>query len=110
MTDNQGMSMQFEIDIVNERKIKREKEKARRLRRTHWWDKKIQKGICYYCHREVGRKQLTMDHVVPLSRGGHSSKGNIVPSCKECNNKKKYLLPVEWEEYLKILSESDPDF
>ena len=107
MTDNQGMSMAFEIHIVNEGEIKREKEKARRLRRTHWWDKKIQKGICYYCHREVGRKQLTMDHVVPLSRGGNSSKGNIVPSCKECNNKKKYLLPVEWEEYLKILSESN---
>jgi 5-methylcytosine-specific restriction endonuclease McrA len=44
---------------------------------------------------------LTMDHVVPLIRGGRSIKNNLVPACKECNNKKKYLLPMEWEEYLK---------
>jgi 5-methylcytosine-specific restriction endonuclease McrA len=46
-----------------------------------------------------------MDHIVPLSRGGKSRKGNIVPACKECNNRKKYLLPIEWEEYLQLLSE-----
>ncbi len=95
--------MQFESDIVNEKEIRREKNKARSLRNTHWWKNKIQKGVCYYCHRQVGREQLTMDHVVPLIRGGKSRKGNIVPACKECNNKKKYLLPIEWEEYLQAL-------
>lgn len=95
--------MSIDIDIITEQQVRREKEKARQLRRTHWWNTKIQKGICYYCKREVGREQLTMDHVVPLSRGGKSKKGNIVPACKECNNKKKYLVPVEWEEYLKSL-------
>lgn len=50
-----------------------------------------------------------MDHVVSLGRGGTSRKGNIVPACKECNNKKKYLLPVEWQEYLKALSERASD-
>ena len=95
--------MSIDIDIITEQQVRREKEKARQLRRTHWWNTKIQKGLCYYCKREVGREQLTMDHVVPLSRGGKSKKGNIVPACKECNNKKKYLVPVEWEEYLKSL-------
>ncbi len=38
-----------------------------------------------------------MDHLVPLVRGGKSSKGNLVPACKDCNNKKKYALPWEWE-------------
>jgi 5-methylcytosine-specific restriction endonuclease McrA len=47
-----------------------------------------------------------MDHIVPMARGGKSTKGNVVPSCKECNNKKKYMLPVEWEEYLQSLTES----
>jgi 5-methylcytosine-specific restriction endonuclease McrA len=42
-----------------------------------------------------------MDHVVPISRGGKSSKANVVPCCKECNNAKKQLLPIEWEAYLK---------
>jgi 5-methylcytosine-specific restriction endonuclease McrA len=41
-----------------------------------------------------------MDHVVPLARGGRSTKGNPVPACKECNNKKKNLLPMEWEAYI----------
>ena len=97
--------MPFEIDIVSDDDIKREKEKARRLRRTHWWNNKVQKGICYYCNSEVDRDQLTMDHVVPLSRGGKSRKGNIVAACKQCNNKKRFLLPLEWEEYLRTLSE-----
>jgi len=97
--------MSFEIDIVSDKDIKKEKEKARRLRHMHWWNNKIQNGVCFYCNREVGREQLTMDHVVPLSRGGKSRKGNIVAACKECNTKKNYLLPVEWEEYLRTLSE-----
>ena len=97
--------MTFEIDITSEENIKKEKEKARKLRRTHWWQRNIQKGVCYYCNRMVGRENLTMDHLVPLSRGGKSKKGNVVPACKECNNKKKYLLPVEWEEYLNSLQD-----
>ena len=97
--------MTFEIDITSEENIKKEKEKARKLRRTHWWQRNIQKGVCYYCNRMVGREKLTMDHLVPLSRGGKSKKGNVVPACKECNNKKKYLLPVEWEEYLNSLQD-----
>ena len=98
-----------EIDIISEDEIRREKEKARGLRRTHWWNNKIDKGICYYCHCKVGRELLTMDHVVPLSRGGKSKKGNIVPACKACNSKKKYLLPLEWDEYLTSLAETPPD-
>jgi 5-methylcytosine-specific restriction protein A len=45
-----------------------------------------------------------MDHVVPLTRGGKSTKGNLVPACKDCNNKKKYFLPIEWEEYLQSIT------
>lgn len=91
--------------LMDETQVKREKEKARKLRQSSWWRRKIQGGICYYCGQQVGRFQLTMDHVVPISRGGKSKKGNLVPACKECNNKKKYLLPIEWEEYLKSLSD-----
>ncbi len=92
-----------------EEHIRKEKEKARRLRKTQWWLARIEKGVCYYCHRKVGRENLTMDHIVPLSRGGKSKKGNVVPACKECNNKKKYMLPVEWEEYMRQLSKQSAD-
>ncbi len=46
-----------------------------------------------------------MDHIVPVVRGGKSTRGNVVPACKECNTKKKYMLPLEWEEYLRKLRE-----
>jgi len=105
-TLNHLSSLPFEMETVSENEIRREKEKARSLRRTHWWNNKIQREVCHYCRRKVGREQLTMDHVVPLSRGGKSKKGNIVPACKECNSKKKYLLPIEWEEYLESLAKA----
>jgi len=94
--------------IVTEQEIRREKDKARQLRKSVWWMRKTREGICYYCNRKVDRNELTMDHVVPISRGGKSKKGNIVPACKDCNNKKKQLLPVEWEEYLEALAERSP--
>ena len=91
--------------FVTEEDIKREKSRAREIRRSRWWQHKCARGVCFYCERHVGSSNLTMDHVVPLSRGGKSKKGNLVPACKECNNRKKYLLPIEWEDYLKALSE-----
>jgi 5-methylcytosine-specific restriction endonuclease McrA len=48
-----------------------------------------------------------MDHIVPLIRGGKTTKSNVVPCCAECNAKKKYLLPIEWEEYMAELHDSD---
>ncbi len=49
---------------------------------------------------KVSFKDLTMDHLVPLARGGRSTKDNLVPCCKDCNNLKKSMLPLEWEDYL----------
>lgn len=80
--------------------VLREKDKARSLRKTQWWQRQLAKGVCHYCGRKTAPAELTMDHIVPLIRGGRSTKGNVVPACKDCNNRKKYLLPVEWEEYL----------
>lgn len=89
----------FAYDI-SEKDIKREREKARNLRRSQWWKRKCDKGVCHYCNRPTPPKELTMDHIVPVSRGGMSTKGNLVPCCQECNNRKKQLLPMEWEEYI----------
>jgi 5-methylcytosine-specific restriction endonuclease McrA len=84
------------IDIATDKNhLAREKQKARELRRSAWWRARIDAGVCHYCGRRVPPAELTMDHVVPLARGGRSIKGNVVPCCKECNNRKKYLTPVE---------------
>jgi 5-methylcytosine-specific restriction endonuclease McrA len=57
----------------------------------------------------VGARGLTLDHVVPLIRGGRSIRGNVVPSCKDCNTAKKSLLPWEWDAYLLRLSQTDSE-
>ncbi len=89
---------------LDEEDIKRERQLARALKESQWWKRRIAKGKCYYCGRSTPPKELTMDHIVPIARGGRSTKGNVVPACKECNNKKKQLLPMEWEEYLSSLN------
>lgn len=91
------------VSDVPEDEIRREKEKARKLRQSQWWKRKRAGGICHFCGRKFPPKDLTMDHIVPIIRGGKSTRGNVVPACKECNSKKKYLLPLEWEEYLRKL-------
>lgn len=45
----------------------------------------MQRGRCHYC-RKV--KTLTMDHVIPMSQGGHHVKENIVGACRPCNTRK----------------------
>ncbi|MBI5581402.1 MAG: HNH endonuclease [Deltaproteobacteria bacterium] len=80
--------------------LKRERNKARELRESQWWKRRLAKGACHYCGRTFPPRELTMDHIVPVSRGGRTTKGNVVACCKECNNAKKQLLPMEWEDYL----------
>ncbi len=80
---------------------KRERHRARELRQSQWWKRRLAKGICYYCGRPTPPDQLTMDHIVPIARGGKTTKGNVVACCKQCNNAKKQLLPMEWENYLR---------
>ena len=43
---------------------------------------------CQYCHKEFHAAHLTMDHVIPISRGGETTWENVVTACKKCNNKK----------------------
>jgi len=43
---------------------------------------------CLYCNDGVTRKTATMDHVVPVSRGGKTNFENIVTACGPCNTRK----------------------
>jgi len=86
---------------ISEEHLRRERARARELRKSQWWKNRIARGVCHYCGRQFAPGELTLDHVVPLVRGGRSTRGNCVPSCKDCNNRKQSLLPIEWEEYLK---------
>ncbi len=50
---------------------------------------------CQYCGST--RSGLTVDHVIPRSRGGHSGWDNIVAACAPCNRRKGNRLPTEIE-------------
>lgn len=103
--------MDYFIVEVSEAEAKRERDKSRDLRRSRWWQNRLALGICHYCNQKFAPEELTMDHLVPVSRGGKASRNNVVPACKECNSRKKYLLPIEWEEFIKQhrVSESDSE-
>lgn len=99
------MSDYYDLDPAHTdpKRIKREREKAKKLKKSQWWQTRIQKGICHYCEKKFEPKKLTMDHIVPIARGGSSQPGNVVPACKDCNSKKKLTTPVE--ELLKKINE-----
>ena len=44
---------------------------------------------CFYCRCALSTKNLTMDHRIPLSRGGSHWPANLVPACKSCNSAKR---------------------
>lgn len=83
--------------------IRKEREKARKLRQTSWWRQRIGAGVCYHCGQRFSQDQLTMDHLLPLARGGKTTKKNVVVSCKACNTAKGGQTRAEkilqqWEE------------
>lgn len=52
------------------------------------------RNACQYCGLHPGTEELTIDHVMPKSRGGHSSWINCVSACVPCNAKKSNRTPL----------------
>ncbi len=50
---------------------------------------------CQYCGAQPGKQELTIDHVIPRSRGGETTWENVVTACKKCNQKKGNRTPEE---------------
>jgi 5-methylcytosine-specific restriction endonuclease McrA len=79
------------------RNIKAKRRKAERLTVTKKdWNKLVAyyRGCCAYCG---AKEKMTMEHIVPISRGGRHSIGNLLPVCMTCNVKKNYRFIVEWK-------------
>lgn len=68
--------------------LKKERAKARELRASQWWKQQLGKGVCYHCEQRFSKDELTMDHLLPLARGGKTTKKNVVVACKSCNSSK----------------------
>ena len=79
------------------------KEHARRARYRGKYSAKDWRSLCRrygdccaYCG---SKKPLTVDHVVPLVRGGSNYIGNLLPACAWCNSSKGKKLLVEWRRH-----------
>ncbi len=57
--------------------------------------------ICAYCR---SRQALTIDHVVPISRGGRDEPANVLPACSSCNASKGNRLIHQWHRARALLS------
>lgn len=65
----------------------------------NWIDS--QEKICIWCHCECS-SNFHVDHIVPLSRGGHHKLNNLAISCPTCNMRKGAKLPCEWVAQLNL--------
>lgn len=63
--------------------------------------RRLKKGPCFYCQQSG---EMTLDHLIPLVRGGRTSIGNLVSACRSCNSSKRTKLKVEWEQWKKVVS------
>lgn len=59
-----------------------------------------QGGRCAYCKTPLTRKQATADHRVPISKGGSTSKDNIIMSCEPCNKAKSSMSEAKFRRAL----------
>lgn len=51
--------------------------------------------LCLYCGREHSDRELTRDHILPISRGGRDIWANVTTACKRCNARKGNKTPEE---------------
>jgi 5-methylcytosine-specific restriction endonuclease McrA len=50
---------------------------------------------CQYCGVQPGKRNLTIDHVMPRSRGGETTWENVITACGPCNRRKGNRTPSE---------------
>jgi 5-methylcytosine-specific restriction endonuclease McrA len=55
-----------------------------------------QQSRCFYCGRGISNDRHTIDHYIPLARGGSNWPENIVAACRPCNTGKGATLPDEY--------------
>ena len=65
--------------------------------------KKLYSSPCFYCG---SLNKITIDHVIPISRGGTHGIGNLVAACAFCNRSKNKKFLIEWKRDLTFLKNS----
>jgi 5-methylcytosine-specific restriction endonuclease McrA len=82
-----------EYRLASSRRRARESGSGGKLSKSEWlailtaWN-----GLCAYC----GAPGTSIDHLIPIARGGKHDKSNVVPACKPCNSRKRTALPLNF--------------
>ena len=63
------------------------------LRREHLSDVILSNDACVYCGCS---EKLTIDHILPINRGGTNDIYNLVPACLSCNSAKRDKMPLNF--------------
>jgi 5-methylcytosine-specific restriction endonuclease McrA len=62
------------------------------------------KHECYWCHKSLLKlEDKTIDHLIPIDRGGGHVIGNVIVACGDCNHKKDNMTKQEFSRYLRDL-------
>ena len=85
---------------LEESDLKRERALARDLRESQWWKRRLAKGACHDRGRAFPPRELTMDHIVPISREAGPQKATSSPAARSATTPKT-ACAMEWENYLK---------
>lgn len=60
-------------------------------------------GLCGICHRKVNPRNFTVDHIIPLSRGGKHAYWNCQPAHSFCNMLKADRMPDDLDDILPVI-------
>jgi 5-methylcytosine-specific restriction endonuclease McrA len=72
---------------------RRQRATGKRMRGIpNWWRQERLAEGCAYCDAPA----IGLDHFIPVSKGGESTPGNLVPACKSCNSSKRDQDPALW--------------
>ena len=82
----------FPAVIVLKRYVNRHRRLLSPTRENIYWRDEYS---CQYCMRSFPKRMLTLDHVLPKSRGGQRSWLNLVTACLHCNQRKGNRTPSE---------------
>lgn len=91
--------MIFSSDTIEKRYIFDYEERKAALKRSG--------GICACCGKKLTTKTMTMDHIIPISRGGTNKPENLIALCESCNKQKGNLLYMPRGYYIAMENQSE---
>lgn len=93
VTRAQWLSRNLDFHRNKEQRRRARKRNAKTFRVTRKDTARLLNGPCFYCG---SKGEITLDHIIPLIKGGDHSVGNLVGACKACNSHKQGRFVTQW--------------